>query len=325
MAEPPLITIQRCVPGQDDAIRAELYNRVCAGESDFVPLTVEDIRRKNESPNEGKRHRFIASLDGVPVGLAVSYADPEWPEKRGFIDGPGVVPQHRRKGVGTALTRAIMDDLRQQGMEQAELAAPDCDATNAFCAKLGYKAVRSYSDMRRTLDGLPKEMGESSRTAIEPFEPTDEDLATLISIQHEAFKEYYNYRPWTVELLKFMVTSGLDRGLVEYFRFARIAGTPVGYAWYGYDPKENANLRRKSGFFWDLAVLKDHRNQGIAKALMLTGLAHLKFVGMEEARLSCDDMNQTGARQVYEHLGFSVVNRTLAHMKELSPAGEEKR
>jgi mycothiol synthase len=290
---------------------------VCAGEPDFVPLTVEDVRRSNNHPNRGKRHRFVVSLDGVPVGLAITYADPEWPEKKGFMEGPGVVPEHRRKGVGTALARALMDDLRQQGMEQADISGPDCEATNAFCAKLGFKTVRSYSEMRRSLDSLPTESGRTGPAVLERVEVNDENLATLISISHEAFKEYYDYRPWTLEGVKFLVATSVGQGSPRFLRFARIAGLPVGYIWYGYSPKENAQLGRRTSLIMDLAVLKEHRNQGIAGALMIAGMAHLKSEGMEEVTLSVDDMNSTGAKHLYERLGFTLVHRYLSHLKDL--------
>ena len=318
MKEHLSITVRRCVHGQDDAIRAELYNRVCAGEPDFVPQTVEDVRRRNDNPSEGKRHRFMAELDGVPVGLALTYADPDWPEKKGFIDGPGVVPEHRRKGVGTALARALMDDLRQQGMKQVDISGPDCAATNAFCAKMGFATVRSYSEMRRSLKDLPAEDSEPGPAVLESVEVTDEHLATLVSISQEAFKEYYDYRPWTLEGMKFHVATAAEQGNPRFLWFARIAGLPVGYIWYGYGPKENAQLGRRTSLLMDLAVLKEHRNQGIAGALMIAGMAHLKSEGIEEATLYVDDMNSTGARHLYERLGFSVIHRDLSHLKDLS-------
>jgi hypothetical protein len=62
------IAIRQYVRDQDDATRADIANRVFSDRDDHVPQTVEDIRRWDKSPFEQDRHRFIAELDGTPVG-----------------------------------------------------------------------------------------------------------------------------------------------------------------------------------------------------------------------------------------------------------------
>jgi ribosomal protein S18 acetylase RimI-like enzyme len=58
---------------------------------------------------------------------------------------------------------------------------------------------------------------------------------------------------------------------------------------------------------------------------MLAGMAHLKSEGLEETRLWCDELNTTGAKQLYARLGFAVVRRSLSHQKDLCSTGEEER
>ena len=253
----------------------------------------------------------------VAAGFATAYADPQWPEKKGFVEGPGVVLEHRRKGVGTALLQTLIDDLKQRGMTQAELTGDDCAATNAFCARHGFKVSRSHSTMRRSLENLPSGPGETNEAVLGLVEPTEENLATFLGIQYEASKGRYNYRPWTMDGMKAMVADQAERGSPNYFMFARVDGKPVGYLWYGYNPKRMAQLGRKGAFIFDLAVLKEYRHRGIAKALVLAGLEHVRAEGRQEARLWVDDVNATGARKLYERLGFSTSQRDLSYLKDL--------
>jgi len=143
-------------------------------------------------------------------------------------------------------------------------------------------------------------------------------LASIIAIENEAFKEHFNYRPFTLPELEFVVRTSAEEGTVTHISLARVGGAPVGYLWYGYDPKEIAHLKKNRGGLWDIGVLKPSRRRGIAKALMLAGMKHLKADGMDEVRLYVDDTNVTGAHHLYERLGFALVHRDLVHSLDLA-------
>jgi mycothiol synthase len=319
MTEQPRITVRRCVPNQDDATRADIANRVSGDRDDYVPQTVEDIRRWDKSPYEQDRHRFIAELGGIPVGAGFAYADPEQRgTRKGFMAGPGVVPEHRRKGVGRALAYAILGDLRRRGMEHAEIQGRDRPDSNGFLAALGFKVTRSFSEMRRSLDTVPHGLGESVRTELALVEPTDANLAIVLDIENEALKEDSNHRPRTPREFRFFFTASAEHGSVLRVLLARLAGSPVGYVGYGYNAREIARLGRKRGGLWGLSVLQPFRNRGIAKALMLAGMKNLGAEGMEEVGLNIDDTNPTNARLLYERLGFELVHRDLVYSLDLS-------
>lgn len=315
------ITIRPYVRGADEALRADIVNRAYGDRVDHVPLTVEDIKRWDESPQEGSRHRFIAELDGVPVGSGFASADPGQDQKKGFIDGPGVIPEQRRKGVGTALVRTFFDDLRQRGMERVEVQETDRPDINGFLATFGFKPVRSFSEMVRSLDSVPHDPGEPGRVELALAELTDANLAAIIDIKNEAFKEHYNHRQATIEQLRFMVRAVVEEGTVSHVLMAKLDGTPVGYLWYGYDQREIVQLKQKRGGLWDLGVLKPFRRRGVAGALLIAAMQHLKSDGMEKAWLYVDDMNLTSARRLYEHLGFTALHRDLVHGMELPNPG----
>lgn len=62
--------------------------------------------------HEPDRTRYVALLDGEPIGEAV-YHDTE--EGRVFTHSE-IVPEHERHGFGTQLVRAALDDTRSAGL-----------------------------------------------------------------------------------------------------------------------------------------------------------------------------------------------------------------
>jgi len=317
------ISVRPYVRGQDEEVRVDLYNRAHAEDEDFVPSTVEETRRWDQSPDELHRHRFIAALDGIPAGVAFAYVDPHRTDGKGLMSGPHVPPELRRRGVGTALARAVLDDLAQRGRTTAQAHERDRADINGFLASLGFKAVRRFSEMQRPLADLPQGVGESTEADVAVVAPTPEVLGTVIAIENEAFKEHFNYRPFTLPELEFMVRASAEDGTVTHISLARVGGTPVAYLWYGYDPKEVAHLKKNRGGLWDLGVLKPWRNRGVAKALMLAGMRHLKNDGMDEVRLYVDDTNVTGAHHLYEKLGFTLAYREFVHSLDLAPGRQD--
>ena len=311
------ITVRPYVRGQDDETRVDLYNRAHAEDEDFVPSTVEETRRWDQSPQEPHRHRFIAAFDGIPAGVAFAYVDPQRTDGKGMMSGPHVPPELRRRGIGTALARTVLADLTRRGRTTAEAHERDRADINGFLSSLGFKPIRRFSRMRRPLADLPHGIGESAEAEVAAVDPTPTVLSTIIAIENEAFKEHFNYRPFTFAEFEFLVRASAEEGSVMHISLACIGGEPVGYLWYGYDPKEIAHLKKNRGGLWDLGVLKPHRSRGIAKALMLAAMRHLRSDGMDEVDLYVDNTNVTGAHHLYEHLGFTLVIRDLVHSLDL--------
>ena len=312
------LVIRPYIRGQDEQARIDIYNRSHAGDEDFVPSKLEDVLRWDQSPEEPHRRRFIAELDGIPVGVAFGNVDPHRAEPKGFLSGPHIAPEQRRKGVGTALARRVFEDLRERGMRQVETGERDQPATNGFLTSLGFSVTRIFSIMRRRLDAVPPAPGLPDGAEIGLAEPIEEVLKAVLAIGNEAFKEHYNHRDFTLKEFEFLVRATTEEGTVTHVQLARVDGVPVGYIWYGYDPREVAYLKKNRGGLWDLGVLKPYRCRGIASYMMTTAMAHLKREGMDEVELRVDDINVTNARRLYEKLGFTLAYRELAWVLNLA-------
>jgi len=311
------LVIRPYVNAQDVEARVDIYNRSHVEDEDFVPAKVDETVRWDKQPGAEHTHRYIAELDGVPAGTASAVVEPEMPGTKGFMYGPSVVPEHRRKGVGSALARRVLDDLRARGMTQAEAEERDRPAATGFLQSLGFKVTRIFSFMLRRLDSPPEPPRLAADTDIGLAEPTDEVLKHIVAIENEAFKEHYNHSTLKLTDLQFMVKAVAEDGTVSHVRLARVAGEPVGYLWYGFDPTVVAHLKKNRGWLWDLGVLKPHRCHGIAGAMMVAAMHDLKRDGMDEVKLRVDDTNVTGARRLYEKLGFTLAYRSLSQVVDL--------
>jgi ribosomal protein S18 acetylase RimI-like enzyme len=82
----------------------------------------------------------------------------------------------------------------------------------------------------------------------------------------------------------------------------------------------SSDLKRR-GWVNDIGVLKEHRGRGIATRLLIHTVERLRALMMESVVLSVDDQNVTGARRVYERVGFRVVRRYTSFELALTPTG----
>jgi ribosomal protein S18 acetylase RimI-like enzyme len=274
------LTTRPFVRGQDEATWMDVHNRAWREDDDFTPETVEELKLWDDEPWIGVRIRLIAEVDGVPVAEVNSETENVRTDKKGFISGPDVVPEHRRKGIGTMLMQEALLNLRGAGMDTAEVGSFESPATNGFLKKTGFQVVRRFCRMRRSLIALPADVGEAREVEVVALGRTDEDIDMLRQLHNETFKKHFNYAPDTLDSWKYIVKKWDERGRIGHVTVARVAGQPAGYLLYGIDPKDNEYLKKKRGGLWDVGVLKQFRGRGIAKRLMIDAMHHLRREGM---------------------------------------------
>ncbi|MCI0479274.1 GNAT family N-acetyltransferase, partial [Candidatus Uhrbacteria bacterium] len=308
---------------QDDELRVNLFNRAHTGDHDFVPMTVNDLAGAGTSPHWSYDGCLVADLEGTPAGFATAGIEAERTDNVGRIGGPHVVPEMRRRGIGTALARAAFTELTARGRTIAHASAEEDSPTGYFLASLGFTEVRRFSQMVRHLDGLPQDAGASTSVQVAAVEPTAETIPMLVRLENESFKEHFNRPPETVAGFEDAERNLARHGIVSHISVAYVDGTPVGFISYGHDPREISAVGRKLAGLWDIGVLKPWRKRGIAKRLMLDAMNHLRNEGMDEVDLNVDETNVTGALHVYERLGFRVTRRSLSYRKDLGATPNE--
>jgi ribosomal protein S18 acetylase RimI-like enzyme len=74
----------------------------------------------------------------------------------------GVVPGHRRRGVGRLLLRAVLADARAAGLPAVSLSVERANAATRLYAAEGFRTVASYEDADTMLASLADQPGGPS-------------------------------------------------------------------------------------------------------------------------------------------------------------------
>jgi len=310
------LNIRRFVKGADEPVWVEVLNSAYKEYEDWRAITVEEFLLDEKRPNFDFEGRFIAELDGKPVGVIHAHVDKLRKEKKGFINLFGVVPEFRGRGIEEKLAKIAMNELEKRRMNtiQAWTHYKRTDRIQLL-EKLGFILVRKFSIMQMDLAHIPSNIGENIRVDIRPFRRNkEEDLKMLNWLDNECFKEHFNYRPTTIEETRHFVLNNPYYDEMKYF-FAVLDQKTIGYIGIGIDEKYNIEKNARSGIILDIGVLKPCRIKGIGTRLMLYGLEKLKAKGMSKAELGVDDFNPTRAMKLYEKLGFTVFKKDLTYEK----------
>jgi len=125
-----------------------------------VSRTVEETRKALlEDPVLGWREFFFAMLDGKDVGYIGVGIDErynvEHGVKTGYINGIGVLPAYRRRGIGTKLLLHGLRRLKAKGMTSASLDTDDTNPTRAITLyeKVGFKVLQEYVTYTKDVAG----------------------------------------------------------------------------------------------------------------------------------------------------------------------------
>ena len=313
-----MLKIRRFVQGIDEADWLKVRNAVYGALLDVAPMTVEEMRNMEKSPDFDSEGRFIAELDGQPVGIVYAYVDKLREEKKGFVRILGVVPEFRGQGIEEKLAETALEELKNRGMKIAQ-SSVDSDQEDIvrLWESLGFKLIRRFSLMTRDLVELQPLNGENMEVMLKPLRrDADEDLQMLNRLDNECFKEHFDWRPNPLERTVYFVREDPFFKIQEWF-FAISNGKHVGYIGIGIDESYNEEKNAKCGWVLDIGVLKPYRRTGIGTKLMLQGMNRLRAKGMTVAMLGVDDWNVTKAMRLYEKVGFRVARKDVAYEKTI--------
>lgn len=315
-----MLNVRRFVKGVDEPVWVEVLNAAYREYGSWWrAITVEELLKEEERPNFDFEGRFIAELDGKPVGVVHAHVDKLRAEKKGFVYTFGVVPEFRGRGIEERLAELAISELKKRGMEVAQAWSDYTrkDRMRLF-ESLGFNLVRRDSDMEMGLGSVPSGIGENMNVAIRLLrKDIDVDLKKLNWLNNECFKEHFNFRPETIEETRHSLLENPYLTEQEFF-FAVLDGESVGYVGLGIDEKYGREKNVKAGSVLSIGVLKAFRRNGIGARLMLHGLGWLKVKGMVKAMLDVDDFNPTKAIKLYEKVGFKVVKKYVIYEKTIA-------
>ena len=307
---------------------ADTVNRV--READGVPevLSAEGLATEYRSLDgfDMDRDVLIAELDGDPIGMGLGFLN-----LRGgvlVLDLWGaVLPEHRRRGIGTALHRTTRARLIAEaavdprpGPRRLQSFALDIERSDtALLLAEGFTPVRYGFEMRRPITGDLPDHELPAGLELRPV--TIDQMPRILEADNEAFRDHWGHREMTLaESMGRLDDPDTD---ITLWRVAWDGDEVVGSVINSVFREENERLNVSRGWLDHVSVRRAWRGRGVARALCAASFRALRDRGIEEAWLGVDAANPTGALHLYEGLGFEVAERWFAYARPVDgPAPE---
>ncbi|HEX6123553.1 MAG TPA: GNAT family N-acetyltransferase, partial [Ktedonobacterales bacterium] len=250
---------------------------------------------------------LVAEAAGAPVALVMvtwwtGHAEWVYPHQ-GYVH-----PAWRRQGIGRALVRWAERRARELALaqagaeERAEYAAGATETepgTAALLAREGYTIHSRWAAM--VLEGFAAqpEPPLPRSIAVRPFAP--EHLPAIWAAYTDVYGERWLDAPPTEEEFRAFQTRFSPKAgfMPELSRVAWAGQTVVAYTLC----KEG----RARGAFDTVGTRPDWRRRGLARALLVRSLNAMAARGLTHCALHADLDEPTGAKALYERLGFQTV------------------
>ena len=262
------------------------------GQAEVVPDQVAaDLRRPELDPERDTL--VVHAQNGDLTGWAWIHLG-----KRAQV---GVHPSYRGNGIGTMLLDWVEARSREAGSEWVAQAVDDADqAGTALLRSRGYDVLATNWLLERPIDGPePRDLPAGIR--LDTYDAARaHDVYELIDAAFSGFqqrrKSFEEWARLTVERSSF---------LPEVSTLAYAGDKLVG-AVIALDLPDSGE-----GYVEQLGVLADHRNQGIARAMLDQTCAAFGRIGRRNCILWTH--SGTGALAMYEHLGMRVRRSTTVY------------
>jgi mycothiol synthase len=255
-----------------------------------VGLEEADIVSDWGRPSYDVSASTVGVLDGDRL---VAYA-----EIMGGARGDAAVhPDHRGRGIGTALAHWMQERAREAGSSEIGMPVPLGSAGDRLLEALGYHVRWESWELVLPEGASVPDRPLPAGYALREAKPED----------HQAC--------WTVTEDAFLEWSERERTTFDDF-MATVAGRP------GFEPW---NLRVATGpggevvgvtnvvltddgqgYVYKIATRRDHRGRGIAQAMLVDAFAAARDHGAVRSGLSTD--SRTGALGLYEKVGMQVTS-----------------
>lgn len=264
-----------------------------------------DLVGDSQRPSFDLGTQSIGVLTPGPDPRLVGYAE----VYEGRWGAAAVAVAHRGRGIGTALATWMQAVSRRDGRGLVGMPVPAGSPGDRLLAALGY-AVAWTSWVLALPPGAqvqpqPLPTGYTVRTA-EPGE-----YRAVHDVIEDAFLE------WSVrerERFEDFAASTVRRPGFEPWHLRVVTdetGTPVGACLLQLAAEGTV------GYVARLAVRRDHRGRGLARALLVDAFALAREHGAEKSELSTD--SRTGALGLYERVGMVVTSTWVHRVRDTGP------
>ena len=208
-------------------------------------------------------------------------------------------PEYRNHGIGTALMRGMLDELKHAGYRRVSLAVQKANYAVKMYRKLGFYTIDENAEefiMQKNLGFTIRQMN---------IDDYDTVYALWLSCKGMGLNDIDDSRVG--------IAAFLDRNPTTCF-VAEQGGNIVGVIMTGHDGRR--------GYVYHTAVCPDARHQGIASAMVQTALDALRTCGIHKVALVVFERNADG-NAFWERQGFTgredlvYRNRALSELKRI--------
>lgn len=210
-----------------------------------------------------------------------------------------VAPSWRGRGIGTWLAAWTQAEARRQGGSLVGMPVPRGSDGDRLLESLGYHVAWTAWVLELPPGAAIEPQALPDGYAVRAFQPGEE--RAVHQVVEDAFNEWPDRTPnafedWEAEVVR--------RPGFEPWHLRVVAdplGEVVGVGW--------VLPSRDSGYVMSLAVRKDQRGRGLARALLVDCFEVSRRAGMARAELSTD--SRTGALGLYERVGMEITQTWL--------------
>lgn len=183
-------------------------------------------------------------------------------------------------------------------------------------ARFGFEPVRWLNEMLRPLDE-PVPVEPPADVEILGWDAASPEEARRVS--NAAFADHWGSTPRDPDDWRSLVESGTNR-LDLSFVARNAAGDLIGVCLNGNYAGDHEVTGRQEAWIYHLAVAKEWRRRGVARALIAASLNAFREAGFTHAILEVDSDNPTGAPGLYTGMGFQTNHRVVCRQIQIHPA-----
>jgi mycothiol synthase len=304
-----LVRVQRVSEEERDAVAAIA---AAAEAVDGINPLDDQVRSELAYGAGADSHHILVRLPGEATVVAYAHAVRDPSGASGHLV---VHPDHRRRGIGRDLVDRLLSLIQSRAMvriaalghspqRHATLrlwAHGNTAAAQALAAARGFEPVRELWQMRRDLCLPVPAPTYPEDVAVRTFESGRDDEA-WVTLNAAAFAAHPEQGRLTLDDLRHRI--GEPWFDPAGFFLAERDGELLGSHWTKVHPAEETGSQ-PVGEVYAVGIHPRAQGLGLGKALTLTGLEHLRDVGLAEVMLYVDADN-AAATGLYQRLGFTT-------------------